>query len=156
MSLGLNLHRNPRMTNLPGSVGGAIITTPAPFRRRSPNKVQAERLLRAAPTSTIAAPVPPAQPRASVPAVAGPKDEAQHWMYATCVDALCDRNTGSIVANAGERVLLVYPMTETADGVVHMRAKCVHAVTGQLRYADVDVFNKTTDEAYVEQFSLVP
>jgi hypothetical protein len=77
-------------------------------------------------------------------------------MYATCCAPLNDRDTKQPVANCGDRVVLVYPMHEDADGIVSMRMKHVNKNTGQFSYSSVDVFNKVTDEAYVNNFSLLP
>lgn len=82
--------------------------------------------------------------------------DEMHTVFATARLPLVDQ-TGTRVATSGERVVLVYPMSaDTDDGLVRMKLKTVHAVTGQLSYTLVTVYDPNTDTRYVDDFSLLP
>ena len=74
--------------------------------------------------------------------------DAAQWVYADATVALKDLDTDAEVAPAGARVLLVYPMRTDADsGLVRMRLKVAHPVTGQLAHHWVAVYDPERTEA---------
>ena len=83
-----------------------------------------------------------------------------HIVYATVGSTGALRQSDGTVmasADAGTRVVLVYPMmADTDDGIVTMRMKSVNPVTGQLTYTWVRVYDPNTETRYVTDFSLVP
>lgn len=84
-------------------------------------------------------------------------DEA-HVVYATVTkDGLMNSNGEATDVKPGERVVLVYPMTSDGDdGIVAMKMKSIHGVTGQLSYTWVRVYDPNTETRYVTDFSLMP
>ena len=84
-------------------------------------------------------------------------DDHFHWVYATTREILVDVQTGEEVAGPSERVLLVYPMhNHTETGTVQMRLKQIDPVTAQLSLRWVTVYNSSTNERLVGDFSLIP
>lgn len=81
-----------------------------------------------------------------------------HWLYGTTVNALKDVDDGSIVADAGDRVLFVYPMrSDEESGAVTMRLKKVHPVSARLTYHWVEVYSGPAEGMHhVRDFSFVP
>lgn len=66
-----------------------------------------------------------------------------------------EMDTDSVVARTGERVMLVYPMrSDSNTGRVTMRAKTVDAVTGQLSYTWVLVYDPESGTRAVTDFAL--
>lgn len=86
-----------------------------------------------------------------------PYDEA-HVVYATVTqDGLMNSNGAATGVEPGQRVVLVYPMTSDGDdGIVTMKMKSIHKVTGQLSYTWVRVYDPNTETRYVTDFSLLP
>jgi hypothetical protein len=78
-------------------------------------------------------------------------------VYATVGDhGIVDVN-GTRLDTKETRVVLVYPMkSDTEDGIVTMRRKVVHTVTGQLSYEWIRVYDPNTETRYVSNFSLFP
>lgn len=185
MSLGFNQNRKHRMSTLPGAVNATTVresprratttaaaavlyTSPTPAvastgsRRRSP------------PAPTLGSKRPPTVSKVFAPppeeATTASHNEVQketpaetvvddaHLVYASVAAAgLPSAEGDETVASVGERVVLVYPMrSEEDDGVVTMRKKCVHGVTGQLSYRWVRVYDPNTETRYVTNFSLLP
>ena len=144
MSLGFNQNRKPRVRPLPGTIHGVVrvprsqdVTLAPPVRKRSP------------PVTVPRAPAP-------VEAPPPPVQDDVHTVYATASCDVVDVD-GTRVANAGERLVLVYPMAADAnDGMVTMRQKTVHPVTGQLEYRWIRVYDPNTETRFVTNFSLLP
>lgn len=84
--------------------------------------------------------------------------DESHMVYATVTeDGLMSSNGEATGVKPGERVVLVYPMTSDGDdGIVTMRMKSIHNVTGQLSYTWVRVYDPNTETRYVTDFSLLP
>ena len=79
-----------------------------------------------------------------------------HVVYASVTDAGLMTSDGETLESA-PRIVLVYPMaSEGDDGVVTMRMKRVHPVTGQLSYTWIRVYDPNTETRYVTDFSLLP
>lgn len=174
MSLGFNVNRKIRTTNLPGAVGASVpmsraSSVPLPSRTVStslPSSVAARRVAalaerlqakrRLSPTSDDAPRKPP--PSSSSPSPPPPpplRSSEEHWVFGTASSPLLDRDTSEEVASEGERVLLVYPMeSDERTGRVHMRLKRAHPVTGQLSYAWVGVYDPDTDVRSVRDFAV--
>ena len=101
----------------------------------------------AAPRPAAAAAPRPAAAAAAPPAAAAAAAEAAHhsaqWVFGTAAADLVDDDApGEVVAAAGDRVLLVYPMAQDAEtGRVTMRLKRVDPVTAALSYATVAVYD---------------
>lgn len=150
MSLGLNVHRPHRFTNLPGSTGVATIPRDT-GRMRS--------VLRSVPKQIPPTPPPSVErrPQEVAKKTMIPEDiySETQWVYATAAHALVDSNTKEEVASAGAKVLLVYPMTPDESGKVTMRMKSVHPTTGQLRMNNVYVYDPDSDLRLVKDFTLV-
>lgn len=84
-------------------------------------------------------------------------DDHFHWVYATTREVLIDVHSGEEVAGPSERVLLVYPMhNHTETGTVQMRLKQIDPITAQLSLRWVTVYNSSTNERLVSDFSLIP
>jgi hypothetical protein len=163
MSLGINMLRRPQQTNLPGAVGGNMMST---ARRRarpamSPPKAASVPALgsarRVTVESVLTAPVasPADKPPLHLALTAQLYDEMQ-WVYATATAPLTDADSGEEIAEVpvGSRVLLVYPMqTREADRVC-MRLKSVHPVTGQLRLRWVVVYDPETEARPIGDFAV--
>ena len=84
-------------------------------------------------------------------------DASQQWVFAkvTGHDMVDEMDAERVVARQGERVMLVYPMrSDPNTGRVTMRAKTVDAVTGQLSYAWVLVYDPEAGSRAVTDFSL--
>lgn len=98
----------------------------------------------------LSSPLPPApQPP--------PQSDDVHVVYATVTENGLMTPDGDIVVHSSQRVVLVYPMaSEGDDGIVTMRMKRVHPVTGQLSYVWVRVYDPNTETRYVTDFALVP
>lgn len=175
MSLGYNPNRKPLVSNLPGGVGSAIILRNAPLPpRRSPSQKRGPVKPVTAATATVAAatlaPLPargarieslsPPLPSETLPLPAPPPDESVHWVYATALtEAVCEQEdaqgTGTGVAPTGTRLCMVYPMqTHSESGLVTMRCKQVDAVTGQLTYRWIRVYDPATETRHVGDFAL--
>jgi len=109
-----------------------------------------------APPPTLAPPAPPTPVRVERPPET--VSEEVHVVYASVTErGLVAVEGGDVVASRGERVVLVYPMrSEGDDGVVSMRRKSVHPVTGQLSYDWVRVYDPNSETRYVTDFSLLP
>ena len=157
MSLGFNHNRKYRSSTLPGSVNMLLVRERPALRRKSPL---------AAPT-TVVTPVSttlvaPAAPRAVVapPTAARPSartPDETHTVYATAAAPLVSAVDGSVAAQQGERVLLVYPMASNVeDGRITMNLKSVHPATAQLSYTPVTVYDPNTETRYATDFSLTP
>lgn len=185
MSLGFNPQRHPRVTNLPGAVGANVLSLPSSRRRVA--LLPSRAATRAAPpvaagarapsttappsSATALLPRPPTPPKAHhTIAIVEPKrdeeaarlvheaHEAAQWVYADAAVALQDLDTEEEVAPAGARVLLVYPMqTDANSGLVRMRLKAAHPITGQLRHHWVAVYDPECADAphRVTRFSVV-
>ena len=157
MSLGFNMQRPLRSTNLPGSVGNGFVT-------RRPNATQTQRTPPLLNATRAASADPPR--RVSPPSVATPvvppappvSPEETHWVYGTALCDVHEEGGGPLVASQGTRLLLVYPQRhDESTGRVCMRVKTADAATGQLSYAWVEVFSgNETDIRRVGDFSLVP
>jgi hypothetical protein len=151
MSLGFNTMRNPRMTNLPGSVGGSIIVA-IPQRRtkavRSTNSIRSNKTL----------PFPQRDETTDVgKKKVIPVDETQHHgVYATVNTNLLEVSSLDEIFQDNARVYMVYPMRTEANEKVSMRVKIVNSVTGQLSYKWVIAFDPSTDERFLRDFSLIP
>lgn len=148
MSLGFNPNRKHRGTTLPGAVGGTTFimrptTSAAPPRPRVEEKVK-ERRERV--TEHVI-----------VPKITFEED-SQHWVYATAVRALLDRDSvETTLCREGDRVMLVYPMeSDPVNGRVYMRLKRVDSVTGQLSYRWTLMYDPDTEERPVTDFALAP
>lgn len=171
MSLGFNQNRKHRTSTLPGAVNAVTptrrtATTPAVSVLFShPTTVASTSSRRRSPPSTkpvVSSPEPVRPPpsteeRVVEPPPPPPSEEA-HVMYATVgPDGLVDLDTGEGVASAAERVVVVYPMkADGEDGVVSMRVKQVHPVTGQLRYSWVAAYDPNSETRHLKNFSLLP
>lgn len=157
MSLGFNPNRKHRATTLPGGVNSALMPPPPPrrtslARRRSPSGSLAPSV----PPVTLASVSKPA-PQPMLAKKEEEDDDESHWVYATVDTSLRSLEDDSVVASTGQRVLLVYPMADREnDGVVSMRLKAVHPVTGQLSYTWVAVYDSNTKLRSVSNFALVP
>lgn len=184
MSLGFHNTRRIKMTNLPGSVGNSLMVrrnlSPAAASldaRRGSDSLRPTTSMSSFPSirdasrrtaetpwegkkdlPRIAAPPPVSILRTALPSSSPlPLPEEGHWVYATCTTSLVDEDDGGAVAEEGDTVVLVYPMREDSEtGRVTMRAKTVDAVTGQLRYRRVVVYESGGEERRnVHSFRLV-
>ena len=152
MSLGFNTMRKPRMTNLSGSVGGSIIVS-IPQRRtkavRSTSATGSNKtvsVLQRDETTDV-------EKKKIVPDV----DEIQHHgVYATVNANLLEVSSSDEIFPDKARVYMVYPMRTETNEKVSMRVKIVNSVTGQLSYKWVIVFDPSTDERFLSDFSLIP
>jgi len=148
MSLGFNQNRKHRTSTLPGTVNATAVRE----TRRSTTTAAASVLFPTTQSSTV--------PRRRSPAMAilETVSEEVHVVYASVTErGLVAVEGGDVVASRGERVVLVYPMrSEGDDGVVSMRRKSVHPVTGQLSYDWVRVYDPNSETRYVTDFSLLP
>ena len=163
MSLGFNPNRPIRTTNLPGAVGNSVVSMASQRRRVSPGA--ARRAAPAAPNVRVVVPTPEPQKLAPVPQKPAPVEEdglrsvfeEAQWVYADAREPLVAEGDGEEVAPAGGRVMLVYPMkTDEVTGRVTMRLKRVHALTGQLSYCWVVVYDPEREGRPVTNFSLLP
>jgi hypothetical protein len=162
-SLGFNPNRKYHASTLPG----AITTMPARRPRGGVARVARpppSRVERGATPAVPVAPPPartaPAAPTAPAPSAAPPAAPApaatEHWTYATALAPLRSAEDDDIVAVKGARVVLVHPMRSDPDtGMVTMMLKRVHAVTGQLSYHWVRVYDPNTDTHFAGDFALV-
>jgi hypothetical protein len=150
MSLGLNVHRPHRFTNLPGSTGVATIPR---------DNARMRNVLRSVPKQVPPTPPPSVERKPQEVSkknmVADEIYSETQWVYATAAHPLVDSSTKEEVASAGEKVLLVYPMTSDESGKVTMRMKSVHPTTGQLRMHHVYVYDPDSDLRFVKDFTLV-
>jgi hypothetical protein len=151
MSLGFNTMRNPRVTNLSGSVGGSIIVS-MPQRR-----TKAVRPTNATNNKTVSfsqrEETADVEKKKIVPVV----DEIQHHgVYATVNKNLLEVSSSDEIFPDKARVYMVYPMQTETNEKVSMRVKIVNSVTGQLSYKWVIVFDPSTDERFLRDFSLIP
>lgn len=168
MSLGFNPNRPLRTTNLPGAVGGNILSISKPrvrnnLRRSSPITTTTVTVAPAAtPRTTSNAASNAASNATSIGSIVKPDEqhklyEEMQWVYADTTDEpLVDADTGKTVDIAGgTRVLMVYPMISAKDsGNVRMRMKSVNPVTGQLLMQWVIVYSPETDTRFLTRFSL--
>lgn len=155
-------------TTAAASVLFPTVPSSAAPRRRSPpaailgsKRPTATTLPALAPEVVAPAPAPPAvAPPTPVRLETPPRSasEEMHAVYASVTEeGLVAVEGGDVVASHGERVVLVYPMrSEGDDGVVTMRRKSVHPVTGQLSYDWVRVYDPNSETRYVTDFSLLP
>lgn len=157
MSLGFNNNvRQPRVTNLGGAVSGNAIV--APIRRRRSNALRSPQPSLAPPPAParaqVAARAPVAAQVLGVPKVG---HDQYHWVYATAVGPVVDAHTEDVVADAGARVMLVYPMeSDVSTGKVRMQMRSSHATTGQLTERWVVVHDPDSDDRVMVDFSVVP
>lgn len=79
---------------------------------------------------------------------------ATDWVYATAGVPLYDLDSKLAVCEAGDRVLLVYPMEEDDEAMVKMRLKRADVDTGQLSYHWVHIHNLVSDESFVTHFGV--
>jgi hypothetical protein len=79
-----------------------------------------------------------------------------HGVYATVCNTLTDVDTSEEVSSDSARVYVVYPMRIEKDERVSMRLKIVHRITGQISYHWVVIFNPSTEERFLTDFSLIP
>ncbi len=83
--------------------------------------------------------------------------DEMHTVYATVAVPLVNEADGTVVASAGDRVVLVYPMSSDAeDGRITMNLKSVNPNTAKLSYTAVTVYDPNTEIRYVTKFSLIP
>jgi hypothetical protein len=150
MSLGFNTMRNPRTTNLPGGVNGSVIFS-MPRTVKSPRGNPPVKK----PLENKSLPSPLNKAVVAVAENTTETDESQHSVYATVKDRLLDV-TGENVFEDKARVLMVYPMRKETNENVSMRVKMVNEITGQLSYKWVVVFDPSTDERFLTDFSLIP
>lgn len=143
MSLGFNPNRKHRTQAFPGAVNSVVVR---PTRARAvrkddgPTVSDVAILMRRRSPPRDPAPPPPPPPRPLTPPPPLPSAEEQ-WTYASV---------------AGKRVMLVYPQETHPDtGVVSMRMKTVHPVTGQLAFEWTAVYDPNTDTRSATDFSLV-
>lgn len=62
---------------------------------------------------------------------------------------------GQPLAMEGEKVCLVYPMTADEEtGVIRMRMKTIHKVTGQISLTECTVYDPSNDTRIVSDFTL--
>lgn len=183
-SLGFNVSRQPRFTNLPGGVGANILNASA--RRRSPKRSVASVTVSASVTTTtprrkslvwssetqetktaIVAAEPQAPPASPMPLPSSSSmpsadakmqslyDSAQ-WVFADVVKPLVNSDGKQIEIEGATRVLLQYPMeTDPDSGKVTMGLKTVNFSTGQLALTSIVVYDPEDDTRYVNNFSLV-
>ena len=159
MSLGFNNNvRQPRITNLGGAVGASTLLVTQTRRRRS-NAVRSPQ------TALAPSPVPVRAPVAVRPAVTpglpAPVEKIghdhYHWVYATAVGPVLDAHTEEVVADAGARIMLVYPMeSDASTGKVRMQMRSSHATTGPLTDRWVVVHDPDADGRVMADFSVVP
>jgi len=84
-------------------------------------------------------------------------DDHLHWVYATTRETLVDVHSGEELAGPSERVLVVYPMhNDTETGTVQMRLKQIDPTTAQLSLHWVTVYDSSTNERFLGDFSLIP
>lgn len=152
MSLGYNVNRKHRVSTLPGSVSNVVM--PHAPRRRAVEVRRTSPDATVAPSRPVAVSEPVARPTPPPPHTV---DAQEHWVYATATEALRDAEGGVVLADAGDRVFMVYPMAcDRDDGVVTMRLKHAHPVTGQLQHTWVAAYDPNTETRFLTSFSLVP
>ena len=139
MSLGFNPNRRHRVTTLPGGVSTKPVIPaallPVPIRAPPPASVKPiPNKKNTSPGLTVSLSSPP-------------------WVYGIAQQELKDEDSGTIVASQGDKVMLVYPMTEDNDRIL-MQMKCIHPVTAQLSYAKVVVYDGNSETRAVTDFSL--
>ena len=138
MSLGFNLNRRHRFVGL---ASGMPAFTPRSARQSVPKHKVAKREFR---TDTA----PPPSANAAPDRTCGTCDEL-HWCYGTVLVPVGD-------LQVGECICLVYPMkADKETGVVSMRYKTIHSVTGQIAYSWTDVYDPATDTRFVGKFSFL-
>ena len=149
MSLGFNTNRKRTASSLPGSVGATTFAVRQLRRSSRPTQL---------PTPLLVRPVDP-RPAAVILNTAVPENEnvaqEHHSVFGTAsVDLVSRDGDRTTVVSAGSRAMFVYPMTANSDECVSMRVKSVNPITGQLSYDWVCVYDPSTDERYVTDFSL--
>lgn len=173
MSLGFNPNRPVRTTNLPGAVGGSILSVTR-RRVRSPTGTATARPptsapWRVAPPTTTVVVTPSATTRrvhiqaeervesGTSKVDAAKLYEEMQWVYANVTEPLVDADTDEAVGvDVDDRVLMVYPMqTDKDTGKVRMRLKSVHPVTGQLSVRWVVAYDPDLEMRFLNRFSLV-
>ena len=160
MSLGFNNNvRQPRISNLGGAVSGNTLLL-APARRRRSNAVRSPQPALGSPSVPVRPLTSSAQSLATpvLPAPIGKVDhDHYHWVYATALGPVIDAHTEEVVADAGARVMLVYPMeSDASTGKVRMQMRSSHATTGQLTERWVVVHDPDADGRVMADFSVVP
>ena len=162
-SLGYNFNRNPRYTNLAGSVGSSVIQMPARVHKPKTSSPRMDPKTAAA----VPTPSPPSLPSstpvrkqsASAPGLADFETlyHTTQFVYATaCVKCMNGEDT---LAEENDRVMLIYPQrTNDETGCVEMRLKRAHPITGQLDLIWVTVYDPMDDEVphKMRSFSLIP
>lgn len=169
-SLGFNTMRHPRVTNLPGSVGASIIvstrrtkplgSSTAVVRPSNNSRAPTASPLISGGTSSSSILKTKATQRDAATTAPHPHptlaEPSVHTVFATVVSGLRDAASDVEVAADGARVVLVYPMRAETAEQVSMRLKTVHPVTGQLAYRWVVVYDPSTDQRFLRDFSLLP
>jgi uncharacterized protein YhaN len=69
--------------------------------------------------------------------------EEVHAVFGTAAEPLKSRTTGEVVAETGQRVVLLYPQTQE-DGKTWMRIKTVDSVTAKISLHAVCVYDPTS------------
>ena len=142
--------RNPRITNLPGSVGGSIIVSMSQRRTKAVRPINATNNKTGSFSQREETAV---EKKKIIPVV----DEIQHHgVYATVNKTLLEISSLNEIFPDKARVYMVYPMQTETNEKVSMRVKIVNSVTGQLSYKWVIVFDPSTDERFLSDFSLIP
>jgi hypothetical protein len=145
LALGYNSNRKVKVTDMAGMAGGNFVTTHMPIVRRA--SVGGARQARRAPAAP-AAPRPPAAPAPRAPAA---PTAAAHGVWGTAAADLRAAD-GRVVARAGERVHLVYPMHALDDvGRVGMALLTCHPRTAQLAYEPVVVHDPEADDGVAQR-----
>ena len=169
MSLGYNTMRQPRRTQLPGTVGASVVRSPFTANGYT-TRQQAQS---GTPTvSTISSFLAKEKQKETLAtnvtttacSIAkkienefDPTINVYHSVFATVKTCLKEVDTNKNLAVNGERVLMVYPMrSNESDGTIHMRLKTVHPCSGQLMYNWAIVYNPINQDRSLIEFSLTP
>jgi hypothetical protein len=138
------------MTNLPGAVGGNIIVNMQQSRRnkvvRSENNTKTLSFSQRNETSDVV----------EKKRIISFDEIHYHGVYATVNRNLVEVSSSEEIYPHNARVYMVYPMRTETNEKVSMRVKLVNSVTGQLSYKWVVVFDPSTDERFLRDFSLIP
>lgn len=159
MSLGFNTMRAPRMTNLPGAVGANVIVSMGsarrPARPRGTSTVSKVQVLRQSSPTESRSDVR-SSPDASVVHEDADVVDDRHFVFASVRHGLLDAESDEEVHPDGTRVCMVYPMRKESNEKVSMRVKNTNKTTGQLSYKWVTVFDPTSEERFLVNFSSIP